>query len=154
MVPKCVSSPNRKRSPQQKKVTFETPSPYDDFNTSPITMHSFLLPPVLPSKPFCKAIWLLSSQTNTPPLPQHTKNCLLKYNFSKNLTHNQRNLKQFYDQGIQVQVTNKNIKREDRLCMKFQPLKHSAQRGSFEFFTPICAVSISNNISRSRSGST
>ena len=77
--------------------------------------HCFLLPPVCPqsllAKFFSRLFTWNSGQINSPPLPQHTNEHLLKCIFSKILTHSKTNLKETYDQGIEVQFTIKDVKK-------------------------------------------
>ena len=64
----------------------------------------------------------LASQTEVTPHPYFdTPINLLKCAFLKNLTHNWWNLQEPYNQGIQVQVSTKDNKKEGRLCMNSLP---------------------------------
>ena len=65
------------------------------------------------------------------------------------LTHNQLNLEEPYIQGIKVQVTTKDIKKEDRVCMKSPTSEAQFAECVFQIQPSICAVNFSNNISRS-----
>ena len=77
----------------------------------------FLLPLVQIDKPLCQAIQLPSGQTNSAksPLTHH------RTPFKIWQINNLANLTKPYNQGIKVQVTIKDIKNEDKLCMKSQP---------------------------------
>ena len=63
------------------------------------------------------------------------------------MTNNWAKPTELYNQGIKVQVTNKDIKKEDRLCMKSPPQIYSVQRVIFKFKALISGVNFSNNIS-------
>ena len=89
---------------------------YDNYDKAPCMMSSY--PWYNKANLFARLFTCHADQTNSPPLPRHTNKGLLKCTFPKNLAYNLRNLKELYNQGIKAQVTTKDIKKEDRLCMK------------------------------------
>ena len=76
-----------------------------------------------------------SGLTNSPPLSlsQSTNKHLLKCIFSKSLTHNHANLRESYNQEIKRKAATKDIKKEDRFCMKSPTMRHNVQRVFFKF---------------------
>ena len=74
-------------------------------------MHSFLLPPVLPEKPISQAFYLPPGQNNSSRLHRYTNKHILNF---RSLTNNYANLRGPYNQGINVQVTTKDIKKGER----------------------------------------
>ena len=87
----------------------------------------------------------LTPQVRSPlTYKQHLLNCT----FSQSLTNNQANLLETYNQGIQVQITMKDIKKDDRLCMKSLPQEGGImQRVFLEIHLPVAGLNLSNNIS-------
>ena len=57
------------------------------------------------------------------------------------------NLNKSYNQGIKLQITTKNIKKDYRLCMKSQAPEKMCAKGVFQIQPPISGVNFSNNIS-------
>lgn len=55
---------------------------------------------------------------NSSSLPWHTNKHFLKFKFIKSYKYSYVNLKELYNQAIKLQVTIKDVKREDSLCMK------------------------------------
>ena len=71
-------------------------------------------------------------QTNSSGLHQHTKGHLLNFTVSKSLTDTLGNLKELYNLDIKLQVTTKNVKKEDRLCIKFSAHEALFARRTFK----------------------
>ena len=100
-------------------------------------------PGLPPDKPLHQAIHLSQAQTTCLHLHRHTNEHLLQWC----LTNNKANLTEPYNQGIKMQVTTKDINKENRLSMKPLPLKALCAKGVFQIRLPISGVNFSNNIS-------
>ena len=120
--------------------------PYDDF-TPPSPLCTFKSH----ESDNCEKAWYIAStganlfarpftwpqgRVNYPSLPRHTEKHLLKYTVFKSLRHKWTNLKEPYNQGIKVQVTAKDIKKEDRCCMKFRNPEAWCAEGVFQIQLP------------------
>ena len=64
------------------------------------------------------------------------------------MINHQANLIEPYTQGINVQITTKDIKKEDKLCMKSPtpPHRHCV-KGVFKVHPPVSGVKVTNNTS-------
>ena len=97
---------------------------------------SFFWTPVLPGKTLYQIIHLLSGQTNSPYLHWHTNKHLLYCTFSNSLTNNYANLTEPFNQGIKLQVTTEDVKKEDKLFMKSPPPTGGVCKECFSNSTP------------------
>ena len=114
------------------------------------TTRSFSQPPPPPSSSHpSQTIWqtvhLHPSQIKPSPLHQETRKQLLMCVFSKGLNHNFANLKEPYNQVINVQVTTRNIKTEDGLFMKSSTPEISVRKVFFRF-NPLFVLLVSQII--------
>ena len=74
---------------------------------------------------------------------------LCKCTFSKSLTYNLAILKERCNRGINLQVTFQNITNKNRLYMKSPSPEAQCAENVFRMQYPRCAISFTNNISRS-----
>ena len=117
-------------------------------------MYSFFQPLVLPGNTLCHAIHLLSCQTNSSCLHWHSNKHLLYFTFSNSLTNNQANLRELYNHPIKVQVTTKDVKKEDRFCKKSSPPQRQSVQRVFFKFNPLFLVLTFHICQYQRPGST
>ena len=93
-----------------------------------------------------KGTYMVSSYSQSIHLPsgphRHTDKHVLNCTFSKSLTNNYSNLIEPYNQGINLRITTKDIKKEDRLCIESPP-----PDTFFQIHPYVFRVNFSNNIS-------
>ena len=111
---------------------------YDNYDKAPYIVSNS------PTKQTSRQSSHATRRSSTPLLlPRIPTKHLYKCNFSKSLTYNWENLKEFCNRGISQDITNKT-----GIAWNPQPLRQCAE-GIFQMQRPICAVNFTNKISRS-----
>lgn len=90
---------------------------------------------------------MLPIQTDSPRLHQHINKHILNCTFCKSLTSTYLNMKEPYNQCINVQVTTKDIKKEDTLYMNSPAPEALCAKGICQIQSPFSVVNFANNVS-------